>query len=53
MYSVCNSNIVRIFDYFSYPEIKIVYIIMEYIEGRDIYDYFQFEEGEQINSVFV
>ena len=26
---------------------------MEYIEGRDIDDYFQFEEGEHINSVFV
>lgn len=53
MYSVYNNNIVRIFDYFLYPEIKTGYIIMEYIEGRDIDDYFQFEEGEHINSVFV
>lgn len=53
MYSVYNSNIVRIFDYFLYPEIKTGYIIMEYIEGRDIEEYFQFEEGEHINSVFV
>lgn len=53
MYSVYNGNIVRIFDYFLYPEIKTGYIIMEYIEGRDIDEYFQFEEGEHLNSIFV
>ena len=37
---------------FLYPEIKTGYIIMEYIEGRDKDDYFQFDEGEHINSVF-
>lgn len=53
MYSVYNDNIVRIFDYFLYHEIKTGYIIMEYIEGRDIEEYFQFEEKEDINSIFV
>ncbi len=53
MYSVHNNNIVRIFDYFLYPKNKTGYIIMENIEGRDIDEYFQFEEGEHINSVFV
>ncbi len=53
MYSVYNTNIVRIFDYFLYPKTKTGYIIMEYIEGRDIDEYFQFEEGEHINSVFL
>lgn len=53
MYSVYNNNIVRIFDYFLYPEEKTGYIIMEYIDGRDIDEYFQFEDGEDINSAFV
>ena len=53
MYSVYNNNIVRIFDYFLYPEEKTGYIIMEYIDGRDINEYFQFEDGEDINSAFV
>lgn len=53
MYSVYNNNIVRIFDYFLYPEDKTGYIIMEHIDGRDINEYFQFEDGEDINSVFV
>lgn len=53
MYSVYNNNIIRIFDYFLYPEIKTGFIIMEYIEGRNIDEYFQVEEGEHINSVFV
>ena len=31
MYSVYHNNIVRIYDYFLYPEYKTGYIIMEYI----------------------
>lgn len=53
MYSVYNNNIVRIFDYFLYPKYKTGYIIMEHIDGRNIDEYFQFEKGEHINSVFV
>lgn len=53
MYSVYNDNVVRIFDYFLYPNIKTGYIIMEYIEGRDIDEYFHFEGEENINSIFV
>ena len=53
MYSVYNSNIVRIYDYFLYPERKTGYIIMEYIEGENIEEYFQLANQENINSVFV
>ncbi len=53
MYSVYDNNIVIIFDYFLYPEFKTGYIIMEYIEGRNIDEHFQFEEGEHINSIFL
>lgn len=53
MYSVFNDNIVRIFDYYLYPDLKTGYIIMEYIQGQDIDEYFQVNNKENINSVFV
>lgn len=53
MYSVFNNNIVRIYDYYLYPKHKTGYIIMEYISGKNIDEYFQFEDSGRINSVFV
>lgn len=53
MYSVYHNNIVRIYDYFLYPEYKTGYIIMEYIKGENIEEYFQFADEEYINSVFI
>lgn len=53
MYSVYDRNIVRIYDYFLYPEYKTGYIIMEYIQGEDIDDYFLWEDSEKINAIFV
>lgn len=53
MYSIYDPNIVRIYDYYLYPDKKTGYIIMEYIKGYDIDEYFQFNDFEQINSVFV
>ena len=53
MYSVYHNNIVRIYDYFLYPERKTGYIIMEYIKGKNIEEYFQSANEENINSVFV
>ena len=53
MYSVYHNNIVRIYDYFLYPECKTGYIIMEYIKGENIEEYFQTADEEDINSVFV
>lgn len=53
MYSLYDPNIVRIFDYYLYPEEKTGYIIMEYIKGCNIDEYFQFNPSEQINSVFI
>lgn len=52
MYSVYHNNIVRIFDYVLYPDLKLGYITMEYIQGIDIEEYFAFHEEEKINSVF-
>ena len=53
MYSVYHNNIVRIYDYFLYPEYKTGYIIMEYIKGENIEAYFRLADGEDINSIFV
>ena len=53
MYSVYHNNIVRIYDYFLYPEYKTGYIIMEYIKGENIEEYFRLADGEDINSIFV
>lgn len=53
MYSVYNENIVRIYDYFLYPEYKTGYIIMEYIKGKNIEEYFQTADEENINSIFL
>lgn len=53
MYSVYHNNIVRIYDYFLYPEYKTGYIIMEYIRGKNIEEYFESAEEDNINSVFV
>ena len=53
MYSVYDKNVVRIYDYFLYPEYKTGYIIMEYIQGVDIDEYFQREDNEKINEMFI
>ena len=53
MYSVYHNNIVRIYDYFLYPEYKTGYIIMEYIKGENIEEYFRLADGEDINSIIV
>lgn len=40
MYKLSHKNVVRIFDYYPYESIFTGYIIMEYIDGRNISDYF-------------
>lgn len=46
-----HSNIVRVFNYYLYPEEKTGYILMEYILGSDIEDYLK-SYPENINTVF-
>ncbi|OQW38636.1 MAG: kinase [Proteobacteria bacterium SG_bin4] len=45
-------NIVRVFNYYLYPEEKTGYILMEFVEGKDIEDYSR-ANPENINSIFV
>ena len=53
MYSIYHESIVRIYDYFLYPKFKTGYILMEFISGVNIDEYFQFANPEKINSIFV
>ena len=53
MYAIYDINIVRIFDYYLFPEHSIGYIIMEYVEGKNIDEYFKEEDTDKINSIFV
>lgn len=45
-------NIVRVFNYYLYPEEKTGYILMEYILGGDIEDYLK-SHPENINTIFI
>jgi len=46
-----HDNIVRIFNYYLYPELHLGYIMMEYIDGMDIYSYIE-QYPENINNIF-
>lgn len=45
-------NVVRVFNYYLYPEQLTGYILMEYVRGFDIEDYLS-KHPEDINEIFV
>lgn len=47
-----HKNVVRVFNYYLYPEFTTGYILMEYIEGETIESYLQ-KNPENINEVFI
>lgn len=47
-----HKNVVRVFNYYLYPESTTGYILMEYIEGDTIESYLQ-RNPEKINEVFL
>ncbi len=51
MYRVNHPNVVRIFNYYLYPEFKTGYILMEFIEGKNISEYL-IENPSKIDYVF-
>lgn len=51
MFDASHNNIIRIYNYYLYPEYTTGYIIMEYIEGNIISDYLA-KNTENINSIF-
>ena len=52
LYKVNHPNIVRVFNYYLYPEKLTGYIIMEYIDGVDIENYISSNSNE-INNIFL
>ncbi len=51
LYKLNHPNVVRVFNYYLYPEKFAGYILMEFIQGAEI-DKFLAEHPEQINEVF-
>jgi len=52
LFKISHPNIVRIYNYYLYPEIKLGYLQMEYIEGTSIDKYQPFFSNEW-NNIFV
>lgn len=54
LYKLNHKNIVRIFNYYPYENIYTAYIIMEYIQGKNIKEYFDNKNNlENLNSIFI
>lgn len=51
LYLVNHKNVVRVFNYYIYPEKHTGYIIMEHIEGSDIESYLT-DNPQNINDIF-
>lgn len=51
LHELNHPNIVRVFNYYLYPEEKTGYILMEYVSGSDVEDYLAMHP-EDIDSIF-
>jgi len=52
LHSLYHKNVVRIFNYYLYPEKNTGYILMEYIVGNQIYEFVK-NNPDRLNDVFV
>jgi len=52
LHLVNHPNVVRVFNYYLYPEQLLGYILMEYVQGTDIEDYIA-SRPEDLNEVFI
>lgn len=52
LHKIHHTNIVRVFNYYLYPELQAGYILMEYVQGTDIEKYLH-QNPEQTNEVFL
>ncbi|HEY4787129.1 MAG TPA: protein kinase family protein [Bacteroidales bacterium] len=52
LHSVFHKNVVRVFNYYLYPEKHTGYILMEFIKGTQIYDFVK-SNPETLNDIFV
>jgi len=51
LYQLNHANIVRVFNYYLYPELFTGYILMEYIDGDHIYEYLN-QNPSWIDNIF-
>jgi len=52
LHQVYHKNIVRVFNYYLYPEQTTGYILMEFIKGQNINEYI-YENPDKINDLFI
>lgn len=52
LHKILHKNVVRIFNFYLYPKNHTGYILMEYIQGNDIYDFIA-KSPELINEIFI
>ena len=52
MHLLYHKNIVRVFNYYMYPELKTGYILMEYVHGLDI-DKYIIANPDKIEDIFI
>lgn len=52
LHQVYHQNVVRVFNYYLYPEEYSGYILMEYVEGMHVEKYLQ-NAPEKINEIFI
>ncbi len=52
LHQVHHNNVVRVFNYYLYPEQYTGYILMEYVEGAEIDDHLK-QSPEQTNELFL
>ena len=53
MYLLSHPNIVRIYNYFLYPENNTGYILMEYVDGGTIDSYLLFQDSDVFENIFI
>jgi serine/threonine protein kinase len=52
LHQIHHPNVVRVFNYYLYPESSAGYILMEFVDGSDIEDYAK-SHPEQVNELFM
>lgn len=53
MYPLFHDNIVRIYNYYLYPDKKIGYILMEYIDGSPINEFLCSQDNNVFEDIFI
>lgn len=53
LYTIYNQNVVRIYNYYLYPNETTGYIIMEYVKGENIEEYLFFKDNKVFENIFI